>query len=129
LPIKLARLVTRGDPEISSLLQGVKAVRVYTYGVNGDAERVAERIERVRADLVDDGWDQVVAVRDDGELVTALVKMDEPGAIRGMAVMVQDDADVVLVNVIGHIRPQSFGALMAELDVALPPMTVSAANP
>jgi hypothetical protein len=129
LPLKLARFVTRGDPEISAILQGVKAVRVFTYDVDGDAERVQARMEDVRARLVEKGWDQVVAVRDDGELVAALVKMGKPGAIRGMAVVVQDDEELVLVNVIGDIRPESFSAIVSELDLDLPSMTFSGAHP
>jgi hypothetical protein len=126
LPMKLARLITAGDPEMESMLRGLKAVRVFTYDVDGDPERVRKRMEDVRGGLVEEGWDQVVAVRDDGELVSALVKMDKRGSIRGMAVVVQDDADVVLVNVIGDIRPESFSALMTEFDIELPSITVSA---
>jgi hypothetical protein len=126
LPIKLARLITRGDPEIEPMLRGLKAVRVYTYDVDGDVERVQKRMEDVRASLITEGWDQVVAVRDDGELVTALLKMDKRNAIRGMAVVVQDHEEIVLVNVIGDIRPESFSAVMTQLDLELPTIAVSA---
>jgi hypothetical protein len=129
LPMKVARMVTRGDPEMATMLQGVKAVRVRIYDVDGDAVRVQQRMEDVRAELVAKGWNQVVAVRDDGELVTALVKMEGSDAIRGMAVVVQDDEDVVLVNVIGDIRPESFSALMAELDLELPSIMVAGREP
>jgi hypothetical protein len=125
LPLKLARFVTRDDTEMQTLLRDIKAVRVYTYGVDGDVERVHARIEDIRERLVRRGWDQVIAVRDDGERVAALVKMDKRGAIRGLAVVVQDDEEVVLVNVIGNLRPESFSAMMAELDIELPTVAVS----
>lgn len=125
VPIKLARLVMHGDAEMSSMLEGVKAVRVYTYEVDGDVERVLVRMEAIRARLVEQGWQQLVAVRDDGELVAALVRMDEPGKIRGMAVILQDGEDLTLVNVIGNIRPENFGAMMGELDIDVPTMSIS----
>jgi ribonuclease HI len=123
LPLKLARWITHDDPELAAMLDGLKAVRVYTYDVDGDAQRVSERMEDVRDRLVEQGWDQVVAVRDDGEHVDALLKL-KAGAIRGMAVVVQDDEEVVLVNVIGNIKPENFSSMMAELDIDLPHMMV-----
>src|SRR5262249_996765 len=123
LPLKVARFFTDDDPELATVLRDVKAVRVYTYEVNGDAERVKERMDAQRQRLVHEGWDQIVAVREDGELVTALVKMDGSASVRGVAVIVQDHEEVTFVNVIGRIRPETFGALMAELHVNVPPVT------
>lgn len=123
LPLKLARWITDDDPEIAALLDGLKAVRVYTYEVDGDALRVAGRMDDVRDRLVKQGWNQIVAVRDDGEHVTALVRM-KAGAIRGLAVVVQDDEELVLVNVIGNIKPENFSSMMATLDIDLPHMMV-----
>lgn len=129
LPIKLARLFMAGDPEISGILKDVKGVRVYTYEVDGDIARVNERMEESRGLLVDRGWQPVVAVREDGGLVTALVRMDEDAdeqRIRGLVVMVQDEEEVVLVNVIGKLAPETFAFAMAELDVDLPTMALAA---
>ena len=128
LPLRLARFVTRDDPEIAPLLRDLQAVRVYIYEVDGDLERVHTRMEGVRERLIRTGWNQVVAVREDGELVNALVKLDEHGTLRGMAVVVQDGEDLVLVNLIGKIRPESFSALMAGLDIDVPQVMVSAAG-
>jgi Domain of unknown function (DUF4252) len=129
LPLSLSRVASRfvlkDEPELSAMLVGLRAVRVYTYEVNGDMTRVAARMEAMRADLVHKGWQQIVAVRDDGELVTALIKMEGPDRIRGMAVLVQDDEDITLVNVIGNIRPENFGAMMAALDIDVPSMSVA----
>ena len=129
VPLKVVRLATRNDPEMAALLRDLKAVRVYTYEVDGDVDRVLERVNGIRERLIQAGWQQVVATRDDGELVAALVKMQEPGKIRGMAVIAQDDEDLTLVNVIGDIRPENFGAIMAELDVDVPTMSVSMRGP
>jgi hypothetical protein len=129
VPVGLGRLashfVLRDEPELSKVLVGVRAVRVYTYEVKGDLTRVQGRMDAMRADLVHKGWQQIVAVRDDGELVSALVRMEGVERIRGLVVIVQDDEDLTLVNVIGNIRPENFGAMMAALDVDVPSMSVS----
>lgn len=120
LPLRIAKAIVRDDPEIAGILGDLKAVRVYIYEVDGDAARVRERIERTHGRLVDRGWQPVVAVRDDGEFATALARVDGPERIRGLAVMLLDSEEVVLINLIGDIRPETFGAVMAQMDVQLP---------
>jgi hypothetical protein len=130
LPIRLARVFLADDPEISGILKDVKGVRVYTYEVDGDAERVNANMEESRGRLVERGWQPVVAVREDGGLVTALVRMDdEDERIRGLVVMVQDDEELVLVNVIGNLAPETFAFAMAELDIELPTMAFAPPEP
>src|SRR5690606_36110605 len=119
LPLRFARMFFADDPELAAILRDIRAVRVYVYEVDGDAERVHARIDAARNRLVERGWHPIVAVRDDGELVSALVRMDGPERIHGLAVMVQDDEDVVLVNVIGRIEPETFAFVMDEVGVDL----------
>ncbi len=128
LPLKLARLVTRSDPELAAALKGVKAVRVYDYEIDGDGRRVRERMEAARDRLLRQGWRQCLAVREDGGLVTALVRMRRPGTLLGMAVIVDEQDELTLVNVIGDLQPEAFGALMAKLDIPRPDMAVSSAD-
>ena len=132
LPLKIAKVFVSHDPELASLLKGVRAVRVYSYAVEGhdDDGAAAAHLDVITERLVREGWDQIVAVRDDGERVAALVRMAKGSpAIRGVAVVVYDEDELMLVNVIGNIRPQSFGMLMAELDLDLPAITVGSESP
>jgi hypothetical protein len=62
----------------------------------------------------------VATVRDDGELVSVLVRSGREDRVRGMAVMVHDQSEVVLINLIGDFRPEMFNAFMAELDIDAP---------
>lgn len=114
VPVKMANFALIHDPIVSSILRDVRAVRVYVYEVDGDAALVRERIEETRDRFVADGWHAVLAVRDDGELVTALVKLDDPDEIRGVVVLVADDEEVVYVNAIGKIRPKTFDRVLDE---------------
>ena len=128
LPLKLAHWVLDDDPELGPLVRDLRAVRVYCYEVSGDAERVARRIEATDADLRRAGWVALAAVREDQELVSVLVRYDGH-AVRGMAVLTQDDSEVLLVNLIGgDLAPGLINFYMAELDVEMPAITIDAAS-
>jgi hypothetical protein len=122
LPLGLARFVLDDDPEIGPLLRELRAVRVYTYDVEHDAEDVARRLEAMRSELVANGWMTIVTVREDDENVSVLLQPAEQGrdGNRGLAVMVQDQSEVVLVNLIGNVRLDLFADYMIDLEVELP---------
>jgi hypothetical protein len=124
LPLMLARTITRGDPELRTMLDGLKAVRVYVYDIDGDAEKVGERLESAWNRLTEHGWESVVVVREDGGLASMLVRFDGHAQVQGVAVMAQDVDEVVFVNVIGDIRPQAIGALMTQFDIEFPRLYV-----
>ncbi|HZF27627.1 MAG TPA: DUF4252 domain-containing protein [Gammaproteobacteria bacterium] len=120
LPLGVARLFFGGDEDIGPMLKGLRAARVYIYDVDGDAERVEKRIAETQSKLLADGWFPVVTVNDEGDRVAVLMHADRHNKPRGMAVIVQDSEDVVLVNLIGEIQPEMFNTYMAELGVDAP---------
>jgi hypothetical protein len=116
------------DPEAEALLRGLDGVRVRIYEVNGDGQRVARRLERMSKDLQADGWDPVALIREEGEQVHMLLKVGEEG-IKGMVVMAADsEEEVVLVNLMGKLRPEMFGDVMVALEVDAPEVTLASAN-
>jgi hypothetical protein len=131
IPLRLATMVSRpilDDDEdwISDALSDVRAVRVYVYEVDGEADRVIDHMNATRGRLLVEGWDQLAAIRDDGGLVTALVRHEQPETVRGVVVMFEEDEELVLVNVIGKIKPETFGSLMEGLDIEIPMMEIEA---
>jgi hypothetical protein len=108
------------DPEVRDLLRSLDGVRVRVYEINGDARKVAGRMERMSVKLQDDGWEPVMLVRQPDEQVHMLMRTDGT-EIRGMTVLVMDgDTEAVVVNLMGDIRPQQFGDVMVALDVDAP---------
>jgi hypothetical protein len=131
IPLRLATMISRPvfhDDEdwVSDALSDIRAVRVYVYEVAGANDRVIDRMDVTRRKLAIDGWEQLVAIRDDGGLATALVRYDRPERVRGIVVMYEEDEDLVLVNVIGKIEPETFAGVMEGLDIGIPPMVVAA---
>ena len=121
LPLAFARLVVDDDPEIGPILKDLRAVRVYSYGVTRDAESTAQQRTgdsvppaRRRLDCPDYGS------REQAEQTAVLLRPDSGGRNRGLAVIVQDAQEVVLVNLIGNVRLDLFADYMAELDVDTP---------
>lgn len=105
------------DPEVQELLRSLDGVRVRVYEVDGDAARVAGRMDRMSTKLQDDGWVPVMLVRQEEEQVHVLMRTVD-GQIKGMTVLVLDGADeAVIVNLMGEIEPEKFSDVMVALDV------------
>ena len=120
-PLALARLfLDDEEPEIGAILKDLRAVRVYVYEGIPDGERLVQHLRDVESELIDDGWLAVAKIRDGADRVSVLLRPGDDGRNRGMAVIVQEPTEVVLVNLIGNVRLDLFTEYMAELDVDTP---------
>jgi len=122
--LRFARRFVDDDPEASAILDQLSAVRLSVYEIDANPENVRRRVGQTADRLTEEGWTTVVATREDDELASVLVWMDEEGEIRGLAVIAQDATDLVFVNLIGRIRPELFGTYMAELDIIAPAVEI-----
>jgi hypothetical protein len=127
LPLGVARWFVGDDPDIGPMVDGLRAARVYVYEI-ADAQRVSQRIAATQSDLMADGWQPIVTVREDGDRVAVLTHANHRGDLRGMAVIVQDSEDLVLVNLIGDIHPERFNDYMAKLGVDAPKVDIDPAT-
>jgi len=108
------------EPETRELLRSLDGVRMRIYEIDGDADRVAGRMQAMSAKLQQDGWEPVLLVRDQAEQVHMLLRMLD-GQIRGMTVLVCDGAtEAVVINLMGTIQPDQFNSVMMALDVDAP---------
>lgn len=129
IPMRIATILSRpivghDEPWIPKTLKHVRAVRVYSYTTEDGEGDMLEHLETTHRELVADGWEPVAAVRDDGGLVSALVMAPESELVRGVVVMYQEDDELVLVNVIGKLKPETIGAAIAGLGIDMPIMTI-----
>ena len=116
------------DPEAEALLRGLDGVRVRVYEITGDPVRVGEKLERMSTRLQAQGWEPIMLVRDEHEQAHMLMKT-RGEQIMGMVVMVSDSSEeVVLVNIMGGLRPEMFGEAMVALSVDTPEVEVASAN-
>jgi hypothetical protein len=128
VPIRVATMISRpllnDEPWIPDVLRTIRAVRVYTYRIGDDDTEARHHLEDTRAELLEDGWEPVVVVREDGGFASAFVMQPDPTTVRGLVVMVLEDEELVLVNVMGKMTPKALGAIIEELDLDLPRMDV-----
>jgi hypothetical protein len=106
------------EPETQALLRSLDGVRVRIYEVNsnGDSERIARNFAKMGDKLGNDGWQPVMLVREEGELVNMFAKPSSSG-IQGLTIVSADDEEVVVINIMGEIDPAYYGDVMVALDV------------
>ncbi|MDX1461250.1 MAG: DUF4252 domain-containing protein [Xanthomonadales bacterium] len=129
LPIRIAiwALDEDGD-EAADLLRGVEGVRIRIYEIDGDASRVAARIERMAIGLQKDDWQPVMLVRDDDELVHMLMRADDQ-QVYGLTLISSDgSSEAVVINIMGDLDPTHFSDAMAALDVDAPEVEVASTS-
>ena len=115
------------DPEIKALLRGLTGVRIKIYEIDGDATRVAARLNKMSLKLREQNWEPMVLVREEGEQVHMLVKM-AGNQISGLTILTSDAEEVVIVNIMGDLPPEMVTATMAALDIETPEIQVAVGN-
>jgi hypothetical protein len=104
------------EPETQALLRSLDGVRIRIYEVTGDSGRISQNVERMGNKLDDDGWQPVMLVREEGELVQMFAK-PYGNHMKGLTIVSADDEEVVVVNIMGDIAPEHFNDVMVALNV------------
>jgi hypothetical protein len=104
------------EPETQALLKSLDGVRIRIYEVNGDNERIAQNFEHMGRKLGNDGWQPVMLIREEGELVQMYAKPSN-GIMQGLTIVSADDEEVVVINIMGDIDPSYYKDVMVALDV------------
>lgn len=114
-----AQLVEKEQPDAAKLLRSVQLVRVNVVGLTDEnREEMQKRIQKIRQDLESHGWERNVNVQGkDGEDVGIYTQTQGGTALAGVAVTVIDPHNIVLVNVVGDIRPEQLAALGEKLNI------------
>ena len=129
------------EPEAKALLKDLDGVRIRVYEVERNSAKVANRIDAMQARLLEVGWEPVMLVREENEVTHLLVKFRDD-RILGLTLLAMENAnaggreedgeadgegdgegdgesggEVVVINLMGEIRPQNFSRVMVALDV------------
>jgi len=125
--LKFASMHADEDPQTSQVLKGLDGVRVKTYDLVGDTQRVSTRIDNMSAKLQQQGWIPVITVREENERTLMLVKTNAE-QILGLTVINCDLHEAVVINVMGNLRPGMFSPTMAALEVDAPAIELVATD-
>jgi hypothetical protein len=115
-----AKIAKEEDADAAELLKNIQAVRVNVIGLTDEnREEMQTRVKDIRSKLDSAGWQRVVTVANNNhEDVAVFLKTRGEEAIEGIVVTVMDGKNtVVLVNVVGDIKPEKLAELARKLDI------------
>jgi hypothetical protein len=99
------------DPEFSDLVSNIKRIRVLVGELDdSDFSDAVAKIDDASDRLKADGWNLIVKVRDEEEVIRFLVR-EIDSTIQGITVLLIDDNEVSLVNIVGQVDPAMIGKL------------------
>ena len=124
----VTNLIRAEDDQAAEFVSKLMRVTVNVYESNAiDVGEIADSMSVIAENLDDQGWDRVVRVREDDDHVDIYMRMsDDAEIIHGIAIMVAEPGDTVMVNIVGEISGDDISALgrrfdideLAELEVA-----------
>lgn len=105
------------DERLAELVASLERVRVQVGNPSGvDAETVAQTMAAAQATLKGAGWQKILSVEENNEQVY-LYALESAGNISGLTIFVNEEGEeVVIVNIVGDINPETLGRLIANMD-------------
>ncbi len=115
-----AQLIEKQEPAAAQLVRSVELIHVNVIGLT-DANRadLVKRVRQIRRDLDAQDWDHNVIVQEkDGQDVAIYTKTRGGKALAGLVItVIEPKDDVVLINIVGDIRPEQVAVLGEKLDI------------
>jgi Domain of unknown function (DUF4252) len=114
----VAQASKRSDPDFSSLLAGLRSIKVQVFPLAGaEAETVKVKIGRAVRWLEDHNWQTMMKVREEGSETYIYLK-EQDGKIVGLTVLsFTPGEEAAVINIAGRIDPEQLGRLGQGLDV------------
>ena len=109
----ITNLIRSEDEEAADFISKLLRVTVNVYE-SGDinVDEIASSMGVMAEDLDSAGWDRVVRVREDDNHVDIYFRLaDDSDVIYGIAIMVAEPGETVLVNIVGDISTDDISAL------------------
>ena len=114
-----AQLVEKQQPDAAKVIRSVESIHVNVVGMT-DANRaeLEKRVQQIRHELEARGWDHNVAVQQEGKDVGVYTRTRGGEALAGLVItVIEPKKQVVLVNVVGDIKPEQVAALGEKLNI------------
>ena len=114
----VAKLTQNKEPELSSLVSGIKLIKVNVFEVTSDnRSSIKSKMKSIQNDIEGKGWDRIVRMKDKNEAADVYIKASDDGII-GLLVMSLDENDeAAFVNIVGNINLETIGKLGEKFDI------------
>ena len=113
LLILITNLIRNEDEEAAEFISKLMRVTVNVFESDDiDVDQVAASMSTMAEDLDSAGWDRVVRIREDESHVDIYFRLaPDADVIYGIAIMVAEPGETVLVNIVGDISTDDISAL------------------
>jgi len=119
-----AFVIDEDEPETAAMLRDLDGVRIRVYEIDGDAGRVAGRVQKMSVQLREDDWKPVMLIQENEEQTHMLMR-SHGDRIEGLTLLTSDGDEAVVINLMGHLNPENFTEVMQALDVDAPEVEVA----
>lgn len=115
----ITNLIRNEDAQAADFISKLLRVTVNVFESEAiDVTEMASSMSDIAQDLDQQGWERVVRVRDDNEHVDIYFRLsDDALVIHGIAIMVAEPGETVLVNIVGDISTDDLSALGRRFDI------------
>ena len=109
----LTSLSDESDPNIMSILNGIKLVKANVYEISDDnKELLRKRINEIDTKLTNSNWKRIVKTRSEDEMANVYIKLNNDKKIVGLAVTnFEIGGEAAFVNIVGNIDLATIGKL------------------
>ena len=115
----ITNLIRNEDEEAAEFISKLLRVTVNVFESSAiDVDEISDSMNTIAEDLDAQGWERVVRVREDSDHVDVYFRLsDDADIIYGIAIMVAEPGDTVLVNIVGDISTDDISALGRRFDI------------
>ena len=115
----VAKLATNEEPELSSVLEGIKLIKVHTFEISEkNASELSSKVKEIDKTLMNNGWDRIVRTKSKDEVTNVYILTNNEEKIEGLVVAgFENDGDATFVNIVGDINLETIGELSSKFDI------------
>ena len=115
----VSKMAGKNEPELSKVLDGIKLVKVHTFGISDENyTELANIVKSLDKKLMNNGWDRIVKTRSNKEVVSVFILTSDEEKIDGLVVItVEKGREAVFVNIVGDIDLETIGELSDKFDI------------
>lgn len=109
----LATMSNESDPNIMSILNGIKLVKANVYEISDEnKDLLRKRINEIDSKLTNSNWKRIVKTRSEEEMANVYIKLNNDKKIVGLAVTnFEKGGEAAFVNIVGNIDLVTIGKL------------------
>ncbi|MBL4772155.1 MAG: DUF4252 domain-containing protein [Alcanivoracaceae bacterium] len=107
--------------KLNKVLNGLDKIRVSIYELKGNknSHKLTKLINSKIADLSSKGYEQIVTVREDDEMVYVIAKVKDQFLEDAMIVVMEDGDELVIISMEGMVDLQQLAQISDHFDVDL----------